>query len=306
MTTISKLVVIPNEYKERMSAGHFNPEFTGLPDSQKPLIYVTDPNDREDELWVPPVQEYNIHQMEEDSDDDTCTCSDKSIELERGSETEEYMMEDVESVTSSHNEDIAKTSEMWFYRTGWQNRAVRASDNGSSGTFYYVEIPWRSWGTSMTVHRGHRDGEVVADVERTGPGQPFDITFSDPRQRYYIGKNGALTLKFGCIYSRSHKFEYRGRRLAWKHALSTRRLRDLDTDEVIAEFDSKSFSSLHKDGKMVFLGEYAKDPYWVDVIVITALACQQREREIRRTSGSSSGAAGGSTEKLSHRATKSF
>ena len=58
-------------------------------------------------------------------------------------------------------------------------------------------------------------------------------------------------------------------------------MRDLDTDEVLAEFYPKQ-SGIHKDGKMMIMGEYVEDPSWVDVIITIALTCQQREREIRR------------------------
>ena len=57
---------------------------------------------------------------------------------------------------------------------------------------------------------------------------------------------------------------------------------------MIAEFNSKVFS-LHKDGKLSFMGDYGNDQGWVDVIVVTALTCQQREREIRRRSQHASG-----------------
>ena len=147
---------------------------------------------------------------------------------------------------------------------------------------YYVDIPWRGWGTAITLRRGGKSGEIVAESYRQGPGRPFEITFTDPDQQPRIDDiDDRLTLKFGCIYSRTHKFTYAGRNLAWKRGIVTQHLRDLDTDEVIAEFYGKTLS-LHKDGKLVILGKYAKDQSWVDVIVTTALTCQQREREIRR------------------------
>lgn len=186
------------------------------------------------------------------------------------------------------------SNEMYFYRTGWQNRVVHATGDRSSKMVYYVDIPWKPWGTSLTIHRGHKGGHVIAQASRHGPGRPFEITFSDPKQRHYTDNNGTVVLKFGCIYSRTHKFVYRGRNLAWKHGFTTRRLKDTDTDEVIAEFHSRRATSLHKDGKLVFMGDYARDEAWVDVIVATALSCQQREREIRRTSARGSGGGDGS------------
>jgi hypothetical protein len=202
---------------------------------------------------------------------------------------EDYKMDDCESVTTSHQEAAMETDVMWFYRTGWQNRGVYSSDQKSSKLLYYADIPWRAYGTSLTIRRGSSTGPVVADVNRKGPGRPFEITFSDPRQRQFANHDGKLVLKYGCIYSRTHKFTYRGRNLAWKCGFSRCRLRDLHTDEVLAEFHNKTLS-LHKDGKMVILGDYAMDSRWVDVVVTTALTCQQREREIRRRAASNSGA----------------
>ena len=288
-STISNIVMLPNEYKERMLAGYFNPEFSsGIPDSQKPLIFVTHPDNAVHEIWVPPVHEYNCRLGDEQSDDETCSCSDVSIDMN----PEVPVIEKAAPVDECSIDNDLKSNEMWFYRTGWQNRAVHTTDDQSSRMAYYVDIPWSGWGTSLTVHRGHRSGEIVADVHRRGPGRPFEITFTDPRQQAYLDDNGKLVLKFGCIYSRTHKFTYRGRNLAWKQGFSTRRLKSLDTDEVLAEFHSKAFTGLHKDGKMKFLGDYAKDPLWIDAIIVTALACQQREREIRRTAAHSGGGGG--------------
>jgi hypothetical protein len=283
--------MLPNEYKERMSAGFFEPEFsTGFPDSRKPLIYVTRPDDGVDEIWVPPVHEKHRHRGDDQSDDETCSCSDVSIDTTpEGSLDKCVALIDEWSIN-----DEVESNEMWFYRTGWQNRAVHTTDDQSSRMLYYVDIPWRGWGTSLTVRRGQRSGDTVADVHRRGPGKPFEINFTDSRQHPLLNDNGALILKFGCIYSRTHKFTYRGRNLAWKHGFSTRRLKDLDTNEVLAEFYSKTLTSLHKDGKMVFMGDYARDSLWIDVIVVTALACQQREREIRRTAAHSGHGGGGS------------
>jgi hypothetical protein len=289
--TISNIVILPNEYKDRMSAGHFNPGFQILQDSddsQKPLIYVTHPDDVVDEIWVPPVTENIIHRGDDDSDDETCSCSGTLDIPYTEPLSEKAAMMDICNIV----EDTS-SNEMYFYRTGWQNRVVHATGDRSSKMVYYVDIPWKAWGTSLTIHRGHKGGHVVAQVARHGPGRPFEITFSDPKQRQCTD-NGKLVLKFGCIYSRTHKFVYRGRNLAWKHGFSARRLKDLDTDEVIAEFHSRRATSLHKDGKLVFLGDYARDEAWVDVIVATALSCQQREREIRRTAARGSGGGDGS------------
>jgi len=280
MNTLSKVVVIPNEYKERMDAGHFDPSLNTTPnyaDNEKPVIYVTDPDNQENQLWAPPVQERNAHNLDEDSDDDTCSSCSPT-----------YDEKDEVSVSSQTVQDI---KEMSFYRTGWQNRIVRAGDDGSDRMLYYADIPWRAWGTSLSIRRGSREGPVIADVRRVGPGRPFEISFLERAQSQYID-GGVLVLKFGCIYSRTHKFVYRGRELAWTHGLTTRRLKDLKTGEVLAEFNSKCFS-LHMDGRLVFLGEYARDLAWVDVIVVTALTCQQREREIRRNAQHGGGGGGG-------------
>lgn len=272
--------MLPGEYKERMLAGYFDPEFSSrIPDSQKPLIYLTQPDNAVHELWVPPV--YESLRGHHKSDDETCSCDDVSIDT-----TPEKPLSEKQILGDLYgNQDEGASNELWFYRTGWQNRAVHSTNDRSSQMVYYVDIPWGGMGTSLTVCRGHQAGEIVAEVHRRGPGRPFEIAFTDSRQQSHLSDNGKLVLKFGCIYSRTHKFTYRGRNLVWKQGLTTRRLKDLDTDEVLAEFHSRSLTSLHKDGKMVFLGEYAKDPAWVDVIVVTALTCQQREREIRRTAG---------------------
>jgi hypothetical protein len=264
-TTLSKIVMIPNEYKERLSMGHFDPTLESPPVDegfQKPMIYVTDPDNRDNELWTPP-QEHNvhIHTLDEDSDDASCySCS---------------PTEDEEDEMATEHREVSDAREMAFYRTGWQNRIVRAGDETPEGTLYYADIPFRAWGTKIVVRRGLREGPVVADVNRRGPGWPFEIGFPD-----HLHDN-RLVLQFGCIFSCTHKFTYRGRELAWTHGLSTRRLKDLKTGEILAQFNTK-YLSLHKDGNLVVLGDYAKDQEWVDVIVVTALTCQQREREIRR------------------------
>jgi hypothetical protein len=291
MDTISKVVMIPQEYADRMSKGYFNPRFDAIPDSKKPLIYVTHPDNMEDELWVPPVPE--LHSPDEDSDDGTCTCCGKLEDYDDGPESETEAAEVYGTTSCSHSETVRERKEMWFYRTGWQNRGVYSTDDKDSKMIYYVDIPWRGWGTAITIRRGNKSGEIVAESCRQGPGRPFEITFTDPLQQARTDDgDDHLTLKFGCIYSRTHKFTYAGRNLAWKQGIITRRLRDLDTDEVIAEFYGKTLS-IHKDGKLVILGEYSKDPLWVDVIVTSALTCQQREREIRRRAANSAG--GGSS-----------
>jgi hypothetical protein len=280
-STVSNIVVLPGEYKERMSAGFFDPEFSSkMPDSQKPLIYVTHPDDAVHELWVPPV--YESLRGDHQSDDETCSCDDVSIDT-----TPEDSLSEKQAFENLYdNRSECASNELWFYRTGWQNRAVHATNDKSSRMVYYADIPWSGTGTSLKIRRGHQAGEIVADIHRRGPGRPFEIAFTDSRQQPHLtSDNGNLVLKFGCIYSRTHKFTYRGRNLAWKQGFTSRRLKDLDTNEILAEFHSRSLTSLHKDGKMVFRGEYAKDPLWVDIIVVTALTCQQREREIRRTAG---------------------
>ena len=290
--TISNVVLVPNEYQERMTKGHFDGGFytTATPEFQKPLIYVTHPDNMEEELWVPPVQEdIGVHSSDEDSDDGSCPCTEKYGDWEDGSDEKDIMM-DAYSV-ASHDGTITEKTEMWFYRTGWQNRGVYATDD-KTNMMYYVDIPWREWGTSLTLRNGSSTGDIIAESNRNGPNTPFEITFSDQNQRPFVNDYGQLILKFGCIYSRTHKFTYSGRNLAWTSGFTTKQLRDLDTDEVIAEFYRKSLS-IHKDGKMVIFGEYGKDQMWVDVIVATALTCQQREREIQRRTANSGGGEGG-------------
>jgi hypothetical protein len=87
--TISKVVMVPGEYKERLR-GYFNPEFTSnvVPDSRKrPLIYVTRPDGVEDEIWVPPAGEFTLDRSNTtDSDDSASTYSRKSVEMEDATE----------------------------------------------------------------------------------------------------------------------------------------------------------------------------------------------------------------------------
>jgi hypothetical protein len=185
---------------------------------------------------------------------------------------------------------IPNSNEMYFYRTGWQNRVVHTKGDRTSKMAYYVDIPWRSRETLLTVHRGYRSGAVVAQAARHGSSRPVEITFSHPKQRHYLDNSETLKLDFGCLYSRTNEFVYRGRNLAWKDGTNTtKQLKDLDTEETIAEFHSKRGVSLHKDGKLVFMGKYARDELWVDVIVATALTCQQRDREVRQTFDHGSG-----------------
>ena len=286
MDTISKVVDVPQENADQMMRGYFDPSFdSNIPDLKKPLIYVTHPDNMEDELWVPPVPE--IHSPDEDSDDGTCTCCGKLDEHHDGPKSEKDAAKE-NRTSSSQNETSQETKEMWFYRTGWQNRGVYSTDDKDSKMIYYVDIPWRGWGTAITIRRGGKSGEIVAESYRQGTGRPFEITFADPLQHPHLDDDNHLTLKFGCIYSRTHKFTYAGRSLAWKQGVVARWLRDLDTDEVLAEFHGTTLN-IHKDGKLVILGEYAKDPSWVDIIVTTALTCQQREREIRRRAANSAG-----------------
>jgi hypothetical protein len=274
-----------------MLKSHFDADFvssTITPDFHKPLIYVTHPDNMEDEVWIPPVEEDNSdHSSDEDSDDGRCPCTEKHDVWEEGCHEKDDVMVDSCS-NAPHDETVTEKSEMWFYRTGWQNRGVYATDE-KTNIMYHVDIPWRGWGTSLTLRNGSSSGDIIAESNRTGPGKPFEITFSDQNQRLFVNDYGQLILKFGCIYSQTHKFEYRGRNLAWKSGFTTKRLRDLDTNDIIAEFHSMPLS-IHKDGKLEIWGEYGKDQMWVDVIVATALTCQQREREIRRRGDSSGGA----------------
>jgi hypothetical protein len=271
-------VLIPTEYNDRTSRSHF--DATTTPKFHKPLIYVTCPDNMEHEIWVPPVQEDDIfHSSDEDSDDGSCPC-----DWEEGCYENDRMVDSYS--VAPYGETVMEKTEMWFYRTGWQNRVVYTTDDKTNMT-YYVDIPCRGLGTSLTLRNGSSTGDVIAESNRKGPTKPFEITFSDPDQRPFVDDYGRLILKFGCIYSRVHKFTYSGRNLAWKSGFTTKQLRDLDTDEVIAEFYSKHLN-IHKDGKLVIFGEYGKDQMWVDVIVATALTYQQREREITRAANSSS------------------
>ena len=128
-STISNIVVLPNEYKERMAAGHFEPEFSsGLPDSRKPVIFVTHPDDAVDEIWVPPVHEHHSHPGDEQSDDETCSCSDVSIDIT----PEEYYSEKTALTDPRNIDHELDSNEMWFYRTGWQNRAI------------HIRLRWKS------------------------------------------------------------------------------------------------------------------------------------------------------------------
>ena len=280
MCAVSKVVLAPNERKSNVDLDHFSP----LTHFQKPLIYVTNPDNVENEIWFSPIPEPTLRTPGECSDDETSTYSDKSIELENDENSRDRARQ---STTSIYDNTAMESNELWFYRTGWQNRGVYSSNKISPKLMYYADIPWTASDTKLTIRRGTSTGPVVADVNRSGPGSPLEITLLDPQQRPYLQNNGKLILRFGCIYSRTHKFTYRGRNLAWKCGFLTCRLGDLDTDEIIAKFYSKTLS-IHKDGKMVILGEYAKDPQWVDVIVTTALTCQQREREVKRRAGGGS------------------
>jgi hypothetical protein len=83
MDTISRVLPGPGEFKARMEFGHFEPKFSRVPDSRKPLIYVTNPDNVENEIWVPPPHEDELHQMDEDSDDESCSCSEPLMTLTR-------------------------------------------------------------------------------------------------------------------------------------------------------------------------------------------------------------------------------
>jgi len=269
---LGSVVNMQNQYTSR---GHFDPTVDPPPaytDFQKPVIYVTDPENQENELWAPQQHDRHSHTLDEDSDDGTCS-SNSPIEVP--DEKVDISMGNHEFTSSSSIE------EMSFYRTGWQNRIVRAGDESANGMLYYADIPWTAWGTSLTIRQESREGTIIAEVKRR-PGRPFELNFPTHRPEETI------ILKFGCIYSQTHKFSYRGRDLAWTHGFNTRRLKDVNTGEVLAQFNNKHLS-LHKDGKLVFLGDYAEDREWVDVIVVTALTCQQREREIRRRAQQASG-----------------
>ena len=195
--------------------------------------------------------------------DGTCNCTKPDIKVKKevrpGKESKE------------------KTFELFFYRTGWQNRSVFGTDDKTSKPLYHAEIPWCGWNTSFTVQRNDSEGEIVAKAYRARPFKPVEISFSDAQQTAFIKDGTKLILKYRTLYS-AHKFTYRGRELAWKSGYGIRRLVDLNTGDVIAEFHPKCLS-IGKDGRLEIKGEYANDPLWVDVIVTTSLSCQQRERE---------------------------
>jgi hypothetical protein len=108
MSTISKVVLIPNEYKERLR-GYFNPELARTnttttvvvpaPQFRKPSIYVTGPDGVEDEIWSPAsANDYTFHRSEsESSDDGGSTYSGRSL-VEEPSEL------DIRSVAGLHRE----------------------------------------------------------------------------------------------------------------------------------------------------------------------------------------------------------
>lgn len=260
-----------------------------LPDFQKPLIYVTDPDEMEDEIWVPPAHE--------DSTDDSLNDSDADELVEPPSfpnrppaqienkEEEPAIVGASEVSKSKHDEIVLQSTEVWFYRTGWQNRGVYAADdNKGSEMLYYADIPWRGWGSHLTFRKGSQSGPLIAVSHRRGPRKPFEITFPNPLHRRHLEPyqtEPKLILRYGNSYSRTHHFRYAGRNLAWRQGAGVRRLRDVDSAELIAEFTMRPFS-LQRDGKMEIFGELGADELWRDVIVVTALTCQQREREIRR------------------------
>lgn len=259
LDTIAKVGRLPNEF---------------IP--QKPLIYVTHPDNNEDEPWVPPAEGNNILEPQRKGHGASCAWLEESPDHWDEPMLDTYAME----IMGVAHKPAVEAAEMWFYRTSWQNRGVYLKDDNSSRMLYYIDIPWCEWGTSLTIRRGSNSGNIVAESRRSGPGRPFEISFADSALQKHLDGD-KLILKFGCIYSRVHRFWYRGRNLAWKHGFLTRRLKDMDTNELIAEFYMTTLS-IHKDGKMTIAGEYAKDPLWIDVIITTALTCQQREREIKR------------------------
>src|ERR1700737_1937945 len=189
MSTMSLYTnLLPRNDFERMSAGHFDPQFSHkdnnvVPDSWKPLIYVTHPDDMEDEIWVPPPQEDLVHESDTSSDDGTCSCYERSLEADPADS--ELEVKEAMGIATEHKQLPQHANELCFQRTGVQNRAVHTTDS-SAEMIYYVDIPWRAWGTSLTVRRGDRNGEVAADVSRLGPGKPIEITFSDPQQRPFL------------------------------------------------------------------------------------------------------------------------
>ena len=295
METARNVVILPNEYKEKMRMAGvelFLPVDHKHPNPAMPLIYVTHPDNLEDEIWIPPTHEQSQRSpTDEDSDDSDSVChySSESLGSNEWSEDPNIKV----SSAAFHTENVDNAEKMWFYRTGWQNRSVYANDSKGSKLLYYADIPWRAWGTSLTIHRNGKSGEVVAESHRSAPGQPFLITFSDPHQASHLSTEtgGKLVLRFGSIFSRSHRFQYRGRDLAWTKGITKRKLIDLDTNEVIAEFHVKLMST-HTDGNLVISQGYLHDQRWIDVIVTSGLTYQQREREIRRNTDAAVGGSG--------------
>lgn len=249
-------------------------------DFQKPLIYVTHPDDMEDEIWVPPAHEYSSDSSDSESDTDE---SDTEPPLFHDISHKSTIKDDVLAQTQSVRcEDIQPSAELWFYRTGWQNRGVYTADAPRpTDMTYFADIPWRGWGSHLTVRKSSGNGPIVAESHRRGPRAPFELTFTNPVHRSRLDGHPKIVLRYGNVYSRAHRFRYAGRNLAWRHGAGVRRLRDVDSGEVIAEFSMRPFSLL-RDGRMEIWGEAAGDEGWKDVIVVTALTCQQREREIRR------------------------
>ena len=258
---------------------------------QKPLIYVTHPDDMETEIWVPPAHEDSAG--ESDYEEHESDIEHPCFPVEQPAEIElkvDDMLVEARSVPSKHDEIILHSAEVWFYRTGWQNRGVySADDNRDTEMLYYADIPWSGCGSHLTIRKGGQVGAIIAESHRRGPGQPFEITFSNPAHITRLDSKepgSKLTLRYGNIYSRIHKFRYAGRNLGWRHGAGVRRLRDLDTNEMLAEFTMRPFD-LHRDGKLEIFGERGADALWRDVVVVTALTCQQREREIRRAAANS-------------------
>ena len=261
------------------------------PNFQTPLIYVTHPDDMETEIWVPPAHEDSAG--ESVFEEDESGLEQPYFPVEPPAEIElkvDDMLDEARSVPAEHDEIVLHSTEVWFYRTGWQNRGVYAADdNRDTEMLYYADIPWQRCGSHLTIRKGGQVGAIIAESHRRGPGKPFEITFANPAHRTRLDpkEHGSkLTLRYGNMNSQIHKFRYAGRNLGWRHGAGVRRLRDLDTNEMLAAFMLKPFN-LHRDGKLEIFGEWGADALWRDVIVVTALTCQQREREIRRAAANS-------------------
>jgi Family of unknown function (DUF6593) len=257
------VVLIPDEYRQHLMGcvDSTGVQFKGF----KPAIYLIDPDNKRNALWVP-AEDEPAEQPASTSDDETHS---ECIALVDSLDGETLHDEPLSRESSSNS-----LAEMSIYRTGWQNRIVRANtDNNTPAGLYYAEIPWKASGTHLTVRRGDRTGPVIAEVTRPGPRHSLSIVIQsgpDP-----------LNLRLGCPSSRLHTFCYRNRNLAWTQPSSwEKKLMDLDSGEVLAEFHAQAWS-MYKDGEL--LVREGEEKELVDLIVVTALSCQQREREVRRS-----------------------